>query len=583
MESISRKIEFKRMYALGVNLSHDRAACLLGENGTLFAIAEERLDRKKHSCPIDPIGRLFTTVPALSIQYCLDSAGIGYEDIDVIVFCNAVVASPDDIRNLTVADCVLQLPFSAHSRMQTMNHHLAHAYSAYFPSGFEEAAVLVVDKGGSVSETYRSPDGRTYPLLERATIFHACDRGIIEVMKIQDRHAPLFWNSNSLGAVYEMATLITGNTPFDAGKTMGLAPYGSLEFLPAMRKHFALTDDGYQISPSIQTVGAHLFSDYYFRTFSEVNPDARNPSPVHAAVARAAQESVEEVMLHLARLALQRTGSRNLCIAGGLGLNCVANTRIRTELKIQNMFVQPASTDDGTAIGAALYGWQQLDGTLPKWPYGSTALGRTYDEEAVNSALREHTPQLTEYVVKKSVSLTSVARLIANGQVVGWFNGGSEFGPRALGHRSLLADPRAAGMRSYLNGKVKLREHYRPYGASVLLEKANRYFDLSTEEPFMLFVCDVRREFRDQLPNITHVDGTCRVQTVSRKVNPTYYSLIEEFEKLTGFPIILNTSLNGKSEPIVETPHEAIDLLLKLNLGAMYLDGFLVVKRNLIG
>ena len=183
-----------------------------------------------------------------------------------------MVAGQNEIRNLTVADCVLQLPFSAHSQMQTMNHHLAHAFGAYFPSGFEEAAILVVDKGGSVSGTHNSQDGRSYPLLERATIFSARDGKVIEEMKIQDRPAPLYWNSNSVGALYERATLFTGNTPFDAGKTMGIAPYGSLEFLPAMRTtFFTLNSDGYQINPSVQTVGAQLFPGYYEHIFTNVH------------------------------------------------------------------------------------------------------------------------------------------------------------------------------------------------------------------------------------------------------------------------------------------------------------------------
>jgi len=570
------------MYSLGINLSHDRASCLIGEDNRIIAIAEERLDRIKHSCPNDILGRWFTMVPAQSVRYCLDAFNITLQELDVVVFCNAAVVGGTIIRNLIVADCVPQLPWSMSSRMFTMNHHLAHAYSTFYLSGFDEAAVVVVDKGGSVIDYNKKQDGSAVPLLERASIYHGVNGQLEPVLKIEDRPGELFWNCNSVGALYELITLNLGYTPFDAGKTMGLAPYGSLDYVPEIRRHYELTSDGYQISPTIQTVGAQLFPTFFARHFGPPNSDPQNPPSMQTAIARAGQVAVEDIMVHLAQLAMDKTGSRKLCIAGGVGLNCVANSRIRQQLNPEAMFIQPAASDDGTAIGAAIYGWELLTGTPFRFEQRSASLGRSYSDDEIAAAVYAVPMFAERYVAQSHADLSMFARLIADGYVVGWFEGGSEFGPRALGHRSILADPRRISMRSHLNNEVKHREPYRPYGASVLLSKASKYFDLKSEEPFMLFACEVLPQWRSELPSINHVDNTCRIQTVRQDVQPGYYELLECFESLTGLPIVLNTSFNGKGEPIVETPRDAIDATLGMNLDALYLEGHVFVKRGIL-
>jgi len=311
-----------------------------------------------------------------------------------------------------------------------------------------------------------------------------------------------------------------------------------------------------------------------------VNLRPDEPPQYYADLARAAQEAVEEIMVHLAREAYAKTGLPRLCIAGGLGLNCVANARIEKSTPFEQIFVQPAATDDGTAIGAAFRGLSIRGGEFPRNGLWHTALGRTYSSVEVESAVRALPTLEQNYAEILDATLYDVVRVLTNAGVVGWFEGGSEFGPRALGHRSLLADPRPAEMRAFLNGQVKNREQYRPYGASVLVDRANDYFELRSEQPYMLFVCGVRPRCQAEAPSVVHVDNTCRVQTVARDRDPLYYDLISAFAEQTGLPFVLNTSFNGKGEPIVESPADAITTAVNMKLDALYLNGRLFVRRQ---
>jgi carbamoyltransferase len=568
------------MYVLGVNLSHDRSACLLSDTGDIVAIAEERLDRQKHSCPLDRLNRLFAVVPQQSVRYCLQARDIGFDDLDAVVFCNAAIIGGNVIRNLSVADCATQMPWSPHSHLSTINHHEAHALSAFGPSGFDEAVVLVVDKGGSVWDWWRNAQGIDVPLIERVSVYRASRDGLELLTKIHDRRGDMLWNCNSVGALYELATLQIGCTPFDAGKTMGLAPYGRTVYADAFKRQLELTAGGFQISPTVQSVGQHLFPKFFASHYGPVNPKPDQPSQHYADLARAAQEAVEEIMVHLAREAHARTGLPNLCIAGGLGLNCVANSRIEESTPFKQIFVQPAATDDGTAIGAAFRGLSLMGERFPRTGPWHAAIGRSYSATEIDTAVQRHPLLAQDYAEVPGAELRDVARILTDGGVVGWFEGGSEFGPRALGHRSLLADPRPAQMRAFLNGEVKHREQYRPYGASVLAERADEYFELRAEQPYMLFVSRVHPERQSEAPSVVHVDGTCRVQTVRRERDPVYHDLISEFAAQTGLPFVLNTSFNGKSEPIVETPADAIASAVSMKLDALYLNGRLFVRRQ---
>ncbi len=566
------------MYSLGINLSHDRSACLMGPGGRVVAIAEERLDKLKHSCVPDSWGRWFVTVPVQSVNYCLNSFGIGFEDLDAVVFCNAVVVDGPTLRNLTVADCVWQLPWCPRAKVAVMNHHLAHAYSAFFPSGFEESAVLVIDKGGSVITHHRNGSVPPVPLLERASVYRATPSGLTLLKKVIDRATAFYVNCNSLGAIYELATTFIGYSAFDAGKTMGLAPYGTPRHAEHMKSFVQLTPDGYNAEWLIQSVVEALIPNFAESQFGPRGNSPSEPTQNDRDVARAAQEVVEEVVCHLANLATERAESKRLCFAGGIALNSVANTRVRRQCRLEDMYVQPASADDGTALGAAVYGWRDVLGLTLERPPATTALGRHYSAQEVYGTIYAHPRHGVDFVAQRDVALGRVASLVAEGRIVGWFDGGSEFGPRALGHRSILADPRRRDMKDLLNARVKHREGFRPYAASVLLERAPDWFEINFDSPYMLFVVNVRPEARSSIPAVTHVDGTCRVQTVRRDREANYYDLIAAFHEATGVPLILNTSFNVNRQPIVESPLDALDCFLNTRIDHLYLQGYLLSK-----
>lgn len=570
------------MYSLGVNLSHDRSACLIGDDGQIIAIAEERLDRIKHSSKPDLLDRWHALLPTRSIEYCLQTAGIGYQDLDVVVLCNAIMVIGNELRNLTVADCALQAPWAPHTRLHVINHHLAHAYSAFQPSGFDEATVVVADNSGGVVGYHHACDGRRFPLLERASIYHAHEGRISLVEKISDRsvrndeEAGLYLNCNSLGSLYEQATVHIGYTPHQVGKIMGLAPFGSLEYVEEMSRHIELTDYGFEISPALQLVTEQLFPNFYRRRFGAPGGQPEDPTANDAAVARAAQEVLEQVMTHLCRLAVERTGCRKLCMAGGIALNSVANTKIRRALGLDEMFVQPASADDGTALGAAVYGWCEILGHPYSKDTWSVSKGRHYSRDEVLKAIEQAPSE--RFSTHLDADLSEVAQQIAEGRIVGWFHGGSEFGPRALGNRSILADARRTDMKDILNDRVKHREGYRPYAASVLAESAAECFDIEFESPYMLFVVEVLSDWRSKIPSVTHVDGTCRVQMVRREEAPSYHDLIRRFHHMTDVPMVLNTSFNVAGEPIVESPEDAIACFLGTEIDSLFLQGHLLVK-----
>lgn len=542
----------------------------------MVAIAEERLDRVKHSCPQDAWRRWFTSVPVRSVQYCLDTVGITLDEVDAIVFTNAVVLDGTVVRNLTVSDCQWQLPWPIQARWEVLDHHRAHAYSAFFPSPFEDAAVVVVDKGGSVVTEH--VDGRLgrFPVLERASVYRASrEKGLDLVTAVADRPTAPYLNCNSLGALYEAATLAIGYTPFDAGKTMGLAPYGDRRHLERMSRLVEFTDDGWWIDWMAQSVGRQIAPELWASWFGPSGSSPAEPSENDCAIARAAQEVVERAMCHMSKVARERTGLPNLCLAGGVALNSVANSRVRAESGFQDVWVQPASSDDGTAIGAALYGWYSVVGQWPDVERG-TRLGRVYSSREIEAAVL--TAMACGATARPETPMCEVARRVADGRIVGWFTGRSEFGPRSLGARSIIADPRSREMKEALNRRVKHREAYRPYGASVLLERCTEWFDCSFDSPYMLFVVPVRRHARPQVPAVTHVDGTCRIQTLTPERDGLFYTLVMEFARITGVPMVLNTSFNLAGEPIVETPADAVRTFLATGMDDLYLDGTLLSK-----
>jgi carbamoyltransferase len=561
-------------YILGVNLSHDRSAALVRDGEVVVAVEEERLDRIKHSEGFLVQGhfeRLTKTIPMKSIAYCLEVADIGIDELDLVI-------GNRPLGDGAVWRLLRELPIKDKSKVRAFplpSHHLAHAVTAYYCSPWDEAAVLVVDQAGS-----RDNHG----IIEKHTAFRAAGTAVEPVAAAS---YPVDYTDLSLGLFYDFFTVKLGfvtryGTPEwgvfncggypEAGKTMGLAPYGR----PRPEWGTWLTLDGFDV-----TVSQDELEQIWKSILAADGADSQAPgierweSRFAKDVAFKVQEELERALLHLAAETHRLVGGSRLCMAGGVMLNSVANQRVATEGPFDEVFVPAPSGDSGVAIGAALYGWHVLLGQATRRGMMRTAaLGRQYDRTRVDSALE----RCGEGMQWQPVELAEVARLLADGQIVGWFVGGSEVGPRALGHRSILADPRSPGVRDYLNRTVKHREPFRPYAPSVLTEHVSEWFDFTGESPFMLLVPNVRADRREQVPAITHVDGSARVQTVSARTDPEYHQLITEFQQLTGVPLLLNTSFNDNGEPIVETPEDALRTFSRTELDYLYLEGYLVSK-----
>jgi carbamoyltransferase len=565
-------------HVMGINLSHDRSVAIVRDGEVVVAIEEERLDRIKHSEGFLIQGhfeRLTKTLPMKAVSYCLDVAGIGIDDLDLVVGNRPL--GDGGIRRI-----LRELPIRDKSKVRELpvpSHHLAHAAATYYSSPFDDAAILVVDQAGS-----RFPGTS---VIEKHTLLAGAGT---DIQAVAATTYPADYSDLSLGLFYDFFTVqlnfVTryGTPDFgvfecggypEAGKTMGLAPYGR----PRPEWGDWLRLDGLDIRVSqkeLEEIYSTLLSaegqDY----------DARAPEswrhPFAEDIAYQVQSELERAMLHLADQARQLTGKSNLCLAGGITLNSVANQRVRSEGPFDQVFIPAPAGDSGNAIGVALYGWHTLLGGTRRTVMRTAALGREYDEADVSAALG--LPYLADQITARRASPAEVAELLAQHFVVGWSAGRSEIGPRALGHRSILADPRHPGMRDFLNLRVKHREPFRPYAPSVLAEHVGDWFDFTGESPFMLLVPAVREDRRDRVPAITHVDGTARVQTVRADTDPAYYELISAFHRLTGVPLVLNTSFNDAGEPIVETPLHALCTYLRTKLDYLYLDGWLISRAE---
>jgi carbamoyltransferase len=542
-------------YVLGVpNFANYEASASLirvprgGGEVAYVSIGEDRLTRTKHSYAF----------PLRGIQYCLDAFGL--ESLDQVDFIYTDYArlprwlnSGPGYRKLEHDYLKLRLRYPR-ERIRIVDHHDGHAASAFYPSPFDEAAVLVVDSLGS--------------RLNTQTLYHFRADGAHEIER---------GNHWGIGRLY---SLVTGSVlPYGPekgfGKTMGLAPYGAVHPGPVL--NFSPRDQGMSSDysaffsrpplPRIVATGVRRCEDR-----------EQVLDPYFARAAYDVQQECERQMVRMAEYAYERTGSRNLCIAGGTALNGLANARVLQRSPFENVWIPPGCSDTGLSLGLALWGYFQEEGDGGKGERNARVTvsmttpytGRSYSRESVTRMLDKYG------VAYQAVEPEAVASHIAQGKVIGWFEGGSEFGPRALGHRSILADPRDPGMKDTLNRRVKFREPYRPYAPSVLAEHAGEWLDLDTESPFMLMVVDVREDKRARVPAVTHVDNTTRPQTVTRDVNPNYYRLISEFHRLTGVPMVMNTSLNVNREPIVETPIDALICVFGTAIDFLYIEGLLV-------
>lgn len=558
------------MISLGINYTqmHDSSACIVRDGELLFAVAEERLSRLKHD------GRF----PARAIRACLEFAGISVEGCDEIGFgwpapwssylcdlrCYALGKLPLTYLNFLNSTRAFlsmrhqrggQNPFlrqfgSLPTRVRFVDHHLAHAISAYACSGFDQAAVLVADGRGA---------------WEATSIWHGKNGRLEHVQTIT-------W-PNSLGMFYAQFTQYLGFEPWsDEWKVMGLAPYGESG---VSLKDF-MTIEGESYSVNIRRLMSRNSSPTS-GIEKQLGPKRQSGCDItdkHKNIAFAVQDACEQAMMTLARLAVAKTNCRNLCLAGGVALNSKANGKILASGLINQIFILPAAGDDGVCLGAALASYLDNGGKLRLRKMRNAYLGPEYSAGEIEKVLCTYKLRYTQ---SRDVA-SCAAELLAAGKILGWFQGRMEFGPRALGSRSILADPRDPEMTTRVNNAVKFRESWRPFAPSLLAESAGEYLESATDSPFMVLTSQVRPERRSEIPAVTHVDGSARPQTVEKDVNPIYWRLIREFGNRTGVPVVMNTSFNLRGEPIVCTPTDAIRTFFSSGMDALVIGDFIVEK-----
>jgi carbamoyltransferase len=547
-------------YGLTTHSLHD-AACVLIEDGVVLnAIEEERVNRIKHT----------NKFPSQSLTICLKNHGVCIEDVDLIAYYLSkegmgslakihYLTHPQEPWLYTEASFfqhMIQRIFASEidaGKFRFVDHHLAHAMSAYVLSGYESGLIVTIDGfGDGLSGTVSVAEGgRIEPVVN-------------------------FPTSKSLGILYSEVIRFLGYHIFDEYKVMGLAPYGDPgRYRDALRKLYTLLPHG----------GYDIHNERVHSLYELMLPRRKwEPlTQMHKDLAAALQESLEEIVFHVLRYNQQKTKQKNLCLAGGVVQNCTLNGKILYSGLFENIFVQPASHDAGCALGAALSVYYSLQSEVAKTPrmnhvYWGTHIGSA---EAILSELMQW-QDLIEFE-KENKIVEKAADLISAGSVIGWVQGKSEFGPRALGNRSILADPRPAENKDRINQMIKRRESYRPFAPSVLEEDLVEYFEVPAnvrQLPFMIFVVKVKEEKRKILGAVTHVDGTARVQTVSRTTNEKFWDLIHAFKVRTGVSVLLNTSFNNNVEPIVDSVEDAIVCFLTTKLDYLVVGDYLITKRE---
>ena len=562
-----------KKYVLGINSAyHESSVCLIENGKIIIAIEEERLNRVKHAKPAKVDNP--NIIPVKSIQFCLEKAGIDWQEVAQIgysfnpekrlinkdfsepciqgdwgsvsgeeLFYQKLKEIPQQLSDLAKEDIT--------QKFRWLDHHLCHAASTYFVSPYEEAAVLVIDGIGEFEST---------------TLYQGKNNKLSKLKSID--------YPNSIGFLWEKIAEFLGFTEYDACKVMGLASYGHFSYYYDQFKNFITVEQGnFKINNDILKFRVDDFSQLEKFLDKKRQPDEKLEER-HADIAAALQKITEEIILELANYLHAKTGSKNLCLAGGVSLNCVANGILQAQSPYQNIYIQPAAHDAGTAIGAAYIIWNQILGYPKNYVMDNAYLGPEYSESEIKSVLDRNNLKYSYHENIEEVT----AKLIADGYIIGWFQGRAEMGPRALGNRSLLADPRNPNMKDWINMKVKKREDFRPFAPSVLAEKAEEWFNIPSKQlcsDFMLFAYEVKENKRAMIPAVTHVDGTSRIQTVRELTNTKYYKLISEFTKITGIPLVLNTSLN-KLEPIVCSPQDAVNTMKKANLYYLAIGNFLV-------
>lgn len=580
------------MNILGINAYHGNASAALVSDGKLIAaVEEERFNRVKYAAGF----------PSAAIRYCLKEAGITPSEIDHV----AVPRNPY-ARLATKLWYAVRMPSFARERMRVLSkftgipealaqaldadpttikaafhrveHHQAHLASSFYVSPFEEAALLSADGlGDFASSMWGMGRGNRMEIVDAIAFPH------------------------SLGLYYSAVTQYLGFLKFgDEYKVMGLAAYGEPENMEAFR-------DIVRFSPNGGDLGFRLGLEYFthHRTGPEMSWAEADKTPVlgtlfsptmgdrlggparlpeqpleqrHRNLAAALQARLEEVYLGMLRKLAEKTRAKAICLAGGVAFNCVANGKIFDQTPFEKVYVHPAAGDGGLSVGAAFYVWHQLLGQPRSFTMEHAYWGPSYSAEEIRSAIQGGVVSRGGYSITELTGpelMRRTAAIIANGKILGWYQGRAEWGPRALGNRSIVADPRRPEMKEILNQRIKHREIFRPFAPSILAERTGEWFGKSYPSPFMTLAYSVRPERRDKIPAPTHVDGTGRLQTVTAEANPRYHALISEFEKQTGVPVVLNTSFND-NEPIVCRPEEALDCFLRTRMDALVLGNYLI-------
>ena len=596
------------MYILGISgYYHDSAACLLKDGEIVGAAQEERFTRKKHDAQF----------PAEAARWCLEDAGITLTDVDHVVFYDKPLVKFERLLETYIASApkgfssflsampvwlkeklylksVLKNELAALGEcakkelpeLLFAGHHQSHAASAFLPSPFQRAAVLCMDGVGewATTTTWMGEGNRVTPLWQ-----------------IDFPH--------SLGLLYSAFTYFTG-FKVNSGeyKLMGLAPYGEPKYVDLIRSHLIdIKDDGtFRLSMDYfdYAAGLRMTNDRFADLFGR---PARAPeSPLtqqEMDIAASIQVVTEDVVLRVARSLHEETGSENLCLAGGVALNCVANGRLQREGPFKKIWIQPAAGDAGGALGCALAAWHELmdkpreiNGAADKMR--GSYLGPRYEKAEVRSTLKNFNAHFEELDAKALYA--RIAALIADEKVVGWFQGPMEFGPRALGGRSIIGDPRSPKMQSVMNLKIKYRESFRPFAPAVLAEHVSTIFDQNSESPYMLIVAQVKKEHhvcpssgedaafgieklkqvRSNIPAVTHVDHSARIQTVHKETNPKFHALLTEFHRQTGCPVLVNTSFNVRGEPIVRSPEDAYRCFMRTEMDYLVVENCLLSKND---
>jgi carbamoyltransferase len=550
------------MISLGISVGHDMGSVLIKDGEVLIGITEERLSRIKND------GAYKYQLPELSIKYCVENTGISFSDIDRFIYTTTEL--PDDYTKQFE-----ELTGISGNKLEFIPHHLAHAYSTFYSSGFDEAAVLVVDASGSeVAPGSRANDWFTKDpyslepnvrLAEAVTIYHFKDGGYEEKykkwIKLSDEgykgggvSVGILYGTGAMQLVYE-----ADEHNWQAGKLMGLASYANKDYVETHPGFIELLENDAYIP--------HGFIDPEITYLSDFQTKA-NTAGIY-------QREQERLLLFFTEKSKEITNSENLCVAGGSFLNCNSNELIEKSDLFENKYYVPSADDSGIPLGCAWYGQD-----LPKGSYLKPYLGKTYTNDEVLKEFWETTiPNLAfqEFPVWEDL-LNVVSDVLTENKVIAWFQDGSETGPRALGNRSILANPSSKWAERYINSEIKNREWYRPFAPSVLEEHRKEIFDLDCFSPYMLITTTVKPEWRDRIPAVTHIDFTSRYQSVTKEMNPKYHDLISKFYEKSGIPLVLNTSFNGKGEPVVESPSDAINSFYNNGIHMLVINNIIITK-----